>query len=127
MEKKQPDAIGALFSERTGVEGEMSLSETSPDLFDEFQSAGEVAAYVFHKLGEAGLRDLLTNDGTSREWTEDVVAELSAAGLGGASAIAAEVASSKPSMVDVEAFCPYARPPYLGAVGNEINIKVVKG
>ncbi len=105
MEKKQSNEIGLLF----GREGEVSLSATPPDPFDEFQSAAEVFGFTFKMAGEQGLRALLARgDGTTtKEWLMDAAAELQQAGLGRVSGIVLEIAAQTPSMVDVEAFCPY--------------------
>ena len=105
-----------------------SLNREEPDPFDEFETGGEIAAFIYRKLGEDGLRQLLEHDGTtyitrsSRDSLLDVAAELSAAGLRKAARIATEIAATKPPMTDLEAFCPYMVPPYVNKPGNEHNV-----
>ena len=97
----------------------MTLNSTSPeglpadepDPFDLFQSAGAVAAFIWNKAGEAGLRDLLGRDVNgkplNREWIEGIASELQAVGMLRAAAIVSEIASQKPSELDVATYCPY--------------------
>jgi hypothetical protein len=97
------------------------LPADEPDPFELLETAGAVVAFIWNKAGEAGLRDLLGRDvegkPLNREWVEDVAAELEAAGMMRASAIVSEIASQKPSELDVETYCPYPRTPE-----NETNI-----
>jgi hypothetical protein len=112
----------------------MSLNTIDPDRFlpeepspfDVFESIAEVIGFIHRQFGEGGVRDLLTRDSSStliaREYLLDAACELQQAGLGRASAIVAEIAATKPSMVDM-AFCPYRVAPYVDTPGNETNIK----
>jgi hypothetical protein len=66
------------------------------DPFDQFESPAEVCAYVHRKLGEDGLRQLLTHSpkNPTREDLLDVRAELSGAGLVQAATIVSELAAT---------------------------------
>jgi hypothetical protein len=83
-------------------------NELPGDPFETFQTTGEVAAYVWHKLGKDGLRQLLAHPpkDTTREDLLDISAELSGAGLGRAAAVVDELAATALPMTDM-AFCPY--------------------
>ena len=100
--------------------------ELPDDPFGQFETTGEVAAYVWHKCGEDGLRQLLEHDVSnpilSREDVMDAADELGRAGLRKAASIATEMAATKPPMTDLS-FCCYTKPPYVGQVGNVRNIE----
>ena len=87
------------------------MSET-PDLFADFESAGEICAFVFHKSGADGLRECLgmTTEGSTvtltREFLEDAAGELEAVGLNKAADIVAEIAATKPSEIDLNPYDP---------------------
>jgi hypothetical protein len=81
------------------------------DPFDEFETVAEVCAYIHRKLGEEGLRLLLTQPaprGTAlnRDDLLDIAAELSGAGLSKAAAVVSEIAATRLPMDDLS-FCAY--------------------
>ena len=88
----------------------MTYLETSePNEFDAFETFGGLTAFIFHKYGADGLRQVFAVDTESentftREFLEDTANELAALDLNKAAAIVADVAATKPSMLDL---CPY--------------------
>jgi hypothetical protein len=81
------------------------------DPFGEFESAAEIAGFVYKKFGAAGLRQCLsmTTEGSTTvltaEFLERAANELAEVGLAKAAAVVAEIADTMPSELDL---CPYA-------------------
>jgi hypothetical protein len=77
-----------------------------PNPFDVFDSVSQIYGFIFKKLGEEGLRELLAmfTERAYRESFEDAAAELAAVGLGKAAAIVAEHAETLPPQASA---CPY--------------------
>lgn len=85
----------------------MALPQTEePDPFAGF-GAAELFGFIHHKLGEEGLRELLTmmaKDNTTAEFLQDAAAELEQAGLAKPAAIVAEIAAKSPSELDLNPY-----------------------
>jgi hypothetical protein len=83
--------------------------ELPDDVFDEFASCAEIFAFIHHREGETGLRQLLAmplKDRT-REDLQDAAAELQSAGLNAVAAIVTEAAARALPMTDWS-FCCYS-------------------
>jgi hypothetical protein len=82
----------------------------APDLFADFESAGEIAAFIYRKFGADGLRECLgiTTEGSTTvltsEFLECAADELAEVGLSKAADIVADVSADSPSALDL---CPY--------------------
>jgi hypothetical protein len=90
----------------------MTNAEELPDNpFDEFQTIGEVVAYVWHKEGEGALRELMALSIPGHPYTKedllDCAAELKSAGLGEAAAVLTDLSSGALPMTDWS-FCVYS-------------------
>jgi hypothetical protein len=80
------------------------------DPFGEFESAAEIAGFIYRKFGADGLRRCLnmTVEGSTvtltTEFLNRAAAELAQVGLAKAAAVVAEAATDAPSALEL---CPY--------------------
>jgi hypothetical protein len=99
----------------------METEQTEPH----FAGLGAVLAYEHRTHGaehlEQVLAALVESGEQRREFVERAACQLKALHHTAAELVL-EAALECPSMCDVDAFCPYMKPPYVGGRGNENNI-----
>jgi hypothetical protein len=88
----------------------VSPVELPGDPFDEFETIGEVCAFVYSKCGEDALRELLARPIPGHPYTRedllDCASELKSAGLSQVAAIVTDLSSNALPMDDMS-FCVY--------------------
>jgi hypothetical protein len=85
----------------------------------------QLYSYVFTNWGEAGLRQVMEHvaDGqTTKEYQQEYADELRHIGLNKVADIVESYLDKLPSRFD-ESNCEYLKPPHLGKLGNQTNIR----